>query len=53
MDDLKDREGDLPQTSIPECPYGYIYNKKASNYDKMAKIQQYINDLQYNHTGLV
>jgi hypothetical protein len=52
VDDLRDRDDDLPEILVPECPYSAIYNKKISNYDKVAKIQQFINELQYNHTGL-
>ncbi len=33
-------------------PYNQITNHKLSNQEKIEKIQEYINKLQYNHTGM-
>ncbi len=51
MEDLKDDEA-LPETPVPVPPYASIYNRKLSNYERVEKIQRYIDELSYNHTGL-
>ncbi|ESO83536.1 hypothetical protein LOTGIDRAFT_133279 [Lottia gigantea] len=40
---------DLPQVSIPQPPYNFPVNISVA--DKLEKIQNYMRDLQYNHTG--
>jgi hypothetical protein len=37
---------------MPLPPYNQITNHKLSNQEKTEKIQEYINKLQYNHTGM-
>ena len=44
---------DLPDHQVPIAPFNHIYNKKMSNSEKLDKIQNYIDKLQYNHTGFV
>lgn len=52
LNDLRDEEN-LPDAPILVVPYAFIYNKKLSNYERVSKIQKYIDELSYNHTGSV
>lgn len=36
---------------MPVVPYTILSNKVISNTEKIEKIQNYIEKLQYNHTG--
>ncbi len=51
---MEDLQGDetLPEAPIPVPPFTSIYNKKLSNYERVERIQRYIDELTYNHTGL-
>ena len=51
MDDIREKCDELPVAPLPVVPYAYIYNRKLANSEKLEKIQTYINELQYNHTG--
>lgn len=51
VDEIKDLEDDVPEIQQPTVPYAHIYNKKLSNFEKIEKIKNYIDELQYNHTG--
>ncbi|RNA44325.1 vasohibin-2 isoform X1 [Brachionus plicatilis] len=42
----------LPNVEVPVVPYSILSNKMISNSQKIEKIQNYIEKLQYNHTGL-
>ena len=52
VESIKEKSiSDLPNVEIPEPPFEFILNKKYSNIEKLEKIQNFIDSLQYNHTG--
>ena len=51
IEEIKDMDDEAPDIALPQVPYAYIYNKKFTNYEKIDRIQRYIDELQYNHTG--
>ena len=53
MQMIQDKKDKLPDVAFPVVPYTFLVNKKNSIKEKLEKIQEYINKLQYNHTGLV
>lgn len=48
---IQENKHNLPNADVPQPPYSLIYNKQASSFEKLEKLQNYINKLQYNHTG--
>ena len=52
VDRIKLKIEDVPDHQVPLAPYNYIYNKKMPHAEKLEKIQNYIDKLQYNHTGV-
>lgn len=49
LEDLKDPIEEHP---IPTPPFSHLCNSRLSNVQKCEKIQEFINKLQYNHTGM-
>ena len=52
IDLLANRRDQLPDVPKPVPPYACLYNRELTNYEKIDRIQNYIDKLQYNHTGL-
>ncbi len=50
---IQDKKDKLPDVAYPQVPYTYLTQKKFTVKDKLDKIQEFMNKLQYNHTGLV
>jgi hypothetical protein len=51
MQMIQDKKDKLPDVEFPVVPYTFLANKKNSIKEKLDKIQEFINKLQYNHTG--
>lgn len=53
MNSIKENKAKINEIEYPIPPYNYLYNKNLTNSEKVEKIQNYIDKLQYNHTGFV
>ena len=53
MQIIQEKKDKLPDVAFPTVPYSSLINKKYTIKEKIEKIQDFINKLQYNHTGFL
>lgn len=51
MNFIQQNKEKIPNVEFPVPPYSILTNKSLSNSEKLEKIQNFIDKLQYNHTG--
>lgn len=52
MNRIKENKLNLTNVNIPQPPYSIINDRQIACAEKALQIQEYINKMQYNHTGL-
>ena len=49
--DIRDRAARLEDVDVPQAPFAQLNSRRIGADDKVARIQRYIDELKYNHTG--